>query len=44
MRENWETRKANSSLGPNHPDTLASKENLAAVLRDLGRSDEAEAL
>ena len=30
-------------LGPNHPSTLTSRSNLALVLRDLGRLDEAEA-
>ena len=30
-------------LGAEHPDTLTSRNNLAAVLRDLGRLEEAEA-
>src|SRR3569833_2457582 len=30
-------------LGIDHPDTLASRNNLAAILRDLGRWEEAAA-
>ena len=30
-------------LGPEHRDTLTSRDNLAVVLRDLGRLEEAEA-
>ncbi|GAA1747066.1 FxSxx-COOH system tetratricopeptide repeat protein [Nonomuraea bangladeshensis] len=32
-----------ASLGEEHPDTLTSRGNLATVLRDLGRLEEAEA-
>ncbi|HLU98666.1 MAG TPA: tetratricopeptide repeat protein [Thermobifida alba] len=30
------------TLGPEHPHTLASRNNLASVLQALGRLDEAE--
>ncbi|WP_405484718.1 tetratricopeptide repeat protein [Streptomyces sp. NBC_00009] len=32
-----------ATLGPEHPDTLTSRHNLAVALRDLGRLEEAEA-
>ncbi|WP_406353950.1 tetratricopeptide repeat protein [Streptomyces sp. NBC_00658] len=32
-----------TTLGPDHQDSLTSRNNLAAVLRDLGRLEEAEA-
>lgn len=31
-------------LGPEHPDTLSSRSNLANGYRDLGRNAEADAL
>ncbi|MGD1224959.1 tetratricopeptide repeat protein, partial [Streptomyces krungchingensis] len=40
-RLTFETRK--TALGPEHPDTLTSRNNLATVLGDLGRLTEAEA-
>jgi serine/threonine protein kinase len=40
-----QARQTNEELlGPNHPDTLVTKNNLAGVYRDQGKYDRAEAL
>ena len=36
--------RAGDTLGPDHPSTLASRNNLAGAYRDAGRLDEAIAL
>lgn len=42
-RHAHQTRMQAPGLGPEHPDTLASRNNLALVLKSLGRLQEAEA-
>ena len=39
----WQAKRTKPGLGAEHPSTLASRSNLAAVLRGLGRLEEAEA-
>jgi tetratricopeptide (TPR) repeat protein len=42
-RRAYERRAADPGYGPEHPDTLTSRDNLADALRGLGRLEEAEA-
>jgi tetratricopeptide (TPR) repeat protein len=42
-RRAYQAKTSDGRLGPEHPDTLASRNDLAGVLRDLGRLEEAEA-
>ena len=42
-RQAWQAQARNPDLGPEHASTLASRGNLANVLRALGRLKEAEA-
>lgn len=42
-RHAYRARLADAELGAEHPDTLTSRSNLAFVLRELGRPEEAEA-
>jgi tetratricopeptide (TPR) repeat protein len=42
-RRDWQAKSSRSGLGAEHPDTLASRSNVAVALRDLGRLEEAEA-
>ena len=42
-RHDWQAKSIRPGLGAEHPDTLISRSNLAALLRNLGRLEEAEA-
>lgn len=42
-RQAYRAQAANPAVGLGHPDTLATRNNLTRVLRDMGRPDEAEA-
>jgi tetratricopeptide (TPR) repeat protein len=42
-RRAYRAKANNLAIGPEHPDTLTSRNNLATVLRDLGKLAEAEA-
>ena len=41
-RQAYQARASDPAIGPDHPDTLTSRNGLANVLRDLGRLEDAE--